>query len=148
DCDRAFRSDDCHRIHDAGGAEGGRSYPEPLGALAGGAVRYLAAAGRWIKVHLQGRPHTSLRLQAFIPASAHPGVDGCVDLDRGDPDWSLGDDWVGTYALADRRREHWIAGDPGADGHRRLWSRAGGMVVEQQVFDAGSLTGVGADGQL
>ena len=53
-----------------------------------------------------------------------------------------------AHSAADHRRQHRPADYSGRHFARRVWRRAGGLVVQQQVFPAGRIAGQRADDQL
>ena len=75
-------------------------------------------------------------------------VDHGADRDCGDSDWPVGHDWRHSHAAADCRRQHRPADHSRPDLDRRIRSRAGGMVVQQQVLDAGQPARHRPDGEL
>ena len=53
-----------------------------------------------------------------------------------------------SYSVADSRRQYRLADHPRDHVGGSLWRRVSGVVVQQQILDAGWLTRVGADGEL
>ena len=141
---------DGRRLHGAAGTQARGPHPESLGTQPRRAVRAAAAAGRWRKILSQRRHHSdpasigrsiclrrSSRLSCALISIAvvpfgEPGVVGPGELPL----------------LPDRRRQYRPACDPWHHVDRRLRHRAGGMVLEQQVFPARLSALFGAAGQL